>query len=179
MAKEEGLIRGEFLREIVFGANDGVVTSLGFLVGITGAISNQDIIVIAGVLTIVAGAVSMALGNYLGVKAQREFDEEVEHRTSENNPVISGTVMGLAYLVAGLPPLIPFFLFKPTARALVFSVVVAISIMYLIGFIRWTLTRKYFKAKVVETISIGIIAAAIGFLAGEVLRIVGISEPVL
>src|SRR3989338_11327936 len=69
---------GEFLRDIVFGANDGVVTAIGFLVGISGSIANQGVVVIAGILTIVAGSASMALGNYLGVKSQREHYEAME-----------------------------------------------------------------------------------------------------
>ena len=43
---------GEFLRDIVFGANDGVVTAIGFLVGISGSIANQGVVVIAGILTL-------------------------------------------------------------------------------------------------------------------------------
>src|SRR3989338_7762082 len=69
---------GQFLRDIVFGANDGVVTAIGFLVGISGSVSEQSIVVIAGALTIIAGAASMALGNYLAVKSQREFYDQME-----------------------------------------------------------------------------------------------------
>src|SRR3990172_6210140 len=69
---------GQFLGDIVFGANDGVVTAIGFLVGISGSVTNQSIVVIAGVLTIIAGAASMALGNYLAVKSQKEFYDQME-----------------------------------------------------------------------------------------------------
>src|SRR3990172_6168835 len=80
---------GQFLRDIVFGANDGVVTAIGFLVGFASSVANQSIIVIAGTLTIIAGAASMALGNYLAVKSQREhYDamEKVEKWEIENKP---------------------------------------------------------------------------------------------
>src|SRR3990167_5866802 len=69
---------GGFLRDIVFGANDGVVTAIGFLVGISGSVTEQSIVVIAGALTIIAGAASMALGNYLAVKSQKEFYDQME-----------------------------------------------------------------------------------------------------
>ena len=80
---------GQFLRDIVFGANDGVVTAIGFLVGFASSVSNQSVVVIAGVLTIVAGAASMALGNFLAVKSQKEhYDtmEKVERWEMENKP---------------------------------------------------------------------------------------------
>ncbi|MBI3341616.1 VIT1/CCC1 transporter family protein [Candidatus Curtissbacteria bacterium] len=80
---------GGFIRDIVFGANDGVVTAVGFLIGFAGAVSNQQTIIIAGVMQIIAGGASMALGNYLAVKSQREFHdqmERVERWEMENKP---------------------------------------------------------------------------------------------
>lgn len=171
-------LEGEILREIIFGANDGVVTSIGFLVGIVGAVSNQTLIIISGVLTIVAGAASMALGNYLGVKSQNEFYKSRDVKNVswvENNAVLAGTIMGIAYLLAGFPPLIPFMIVKPTARALIMSIIVAVFVMGLIGFVRWLLNKGSLSGKIGETITIGIIAAAIGFLAGEVLNMLGLS----
>lgn len=69
---------GGFIRDIVFGANDGVVTALGFLIGFAGTVSHQQTIVIAGTMEIIAGAASMALGNYLAVKSQKEFHDQME-----------------------------------------------------------------------------------------------------
>ncbi len=69
---------GNFIRDIVFGANDGVVTAIGFVIGIAASIAHREIIVVAGVLEVVAGAASMALGNYLAVKSQREYYEAME-----------------------------------------------------------------------------------------------------
>lgn len=171
-------LEGEILKEIVFGANDGVVTAIGFLVGIAGAVSNQTIIIISGVLTIIAGATSMALGNYLGVKSQNEFYRSRDVKNVswvESNAVLAGTIMGISYLLAGFPPLLPFMFIRPTARALVMSVIVAVFVMGLIGFIRWLLNKGSLGGKVSETIVIGIIAAAIGFIAGEVLNLLGVS----
>lgn len=171
-------LEGEFLREIIFGANDGVVTSIGFLVGIVGAVSNQTLIVISGVLTIVAGAASMALGNYLGVKSQNEFykSREVKHVSwVESNAALAGIIMGTSYLLAGFPPLVPFMVIKPIARALIMSIIIAVFVMGLIGFIRWLLNKGSLSGKIGETITIGIIAAAIGFIAGEVLNLLGLS----
>lgn len=168
---------GDFLREVVFGANDGVVTSIGFLVGISGSVSNQSTIVVAGALTIIAGSVSMALGNYLGVKSQNEYESErTADKWSGPSPAISGFVMGLFYLIAGMPPLLPYILVTPTTRALTMAVIIAILVMSGIGFLRWSLTGKSLGKKILETITIGMIAALVGFLAGEALRLVGVTD---
>lgn len=168
-------VKGEFLREIVFGANDGVVTAIGFLVGMAGAVADQRIIVIAGVLTIIAGSASMALGNYLGVKSQNEYNRLNKDTKDwvENSPILAGIIMGISYLVAGFPALLPFIFVKPPARALIMSVIIAVIIMGLIGTFRWFLSKKNLKGKVTETIVIGIIAAGIGFIAGELLNLLG------
>lgn len=223
---------GKFLRDIIFGANDGVVTAVGFLVGLAGSVSDQGIIVIAGVLTIVAGSASMALGDYLGVKSQKEFHDQMErierwemvHKPDQErkeieeiytnmgfeaadvkkltdkvtadkelwlavmmrdelgfakeenaNPVFSGIIMGVTYLVGGIPPLLPFIFVKPVTRALIMSVIVSVFVMGLIGATRWFLNKGSLKGKVVETITIGIIAALVGFLAGEAIKILGLS----
>src|SRR3990170_757602 len=187
---------GQFLRDIVFGANDGVVTAIGFLVGIAGSIADQKIVVIAGALTIIAGAASMALGNYLAVKSQKEFYDAMEKierwemdnkpdverdeireiytnmgfdkqtvetltkkvtsdrelwlavmmrdelgLVKEESPKISGVLIGLFYLLGGIPPLLPFILLSPLSRALIASIFTSIVVMALIGTIRWWLNK--------------------------------------
>ncbi|OGD88151.1 hypothetical protein A3J17_04975 [Candidatus Curtissbacteria bacterium RIFCSPLOWO2_02_FULL_40_11] len=223
---------GQFLRDIVFGANDGVVTAIGFLVGISGSVANQTVVVIAGILTIVAGAASMALGNYLGVKSQKEhygamekiekwemehkpdverdeireiytnmgFDKEsVELLTkkvtsdkdlwlkvmmrdelglseqSNEKPILAGVIMGLFYLMGGVPPLLPYIFVTPLSRALLMSIIIALFVMAFIGIIRWFLNKGSLSAKVSETVMIGIIAVGVGFVAGEVIRFLGYS----
>jgi len=223
---------GQFLRDIVFGANDGVVTAIGFLVGISGSVANQSIVVIAGILTIVAGAASMALGNYLGVKSQKEHYEameaiekwEMKHKpdvereeireiyrnmgfdkegvdiltkkvTSDNKlwlkvmmrdelglseeanekPIMAGIIMGIFFLLGGVPPLLPYIFVTPLARALLMSVIVSILVMAFIGAIRWFLNKGSLFGKIGETITIGIIAAGVGFVAGEIIRFLGYS----
>ncbi|HZU06158.1 MAG TPA: VIT1/CCC1 transporter family protein [Chloroflexota bacterium] len=66
---------GRVLREIVFGMNDGLISSLGFVAGASGAFDQNAPIIIGGLAALVAGTASMAIGGYLSVKAQREFYE--------------------------------------------------------------------------------------------------------
>ncbi len=225
-------LSGEFLRDIVFGANDGVVTAIGFMVGIAGASTEQSLIVLAGILTIVAGSASMALGNYLAVKSEREYydamekverweienkpeDEEREVReiyskmgfdkeavdrltkeivadkelwletmmryelglTRQESPKLSGLVIGFFYMIAGLPPILPFIFITPATLALEVSIAAAIMVLALIGFWRWRLNRGSFLSKVGETVVIGLIAAGIGLVAGLILSYLGYSAP--
>jgi predicted membrane protein (TIGR00267 family) len=76
--------KGRAIREVIFGMNDGLVTTIGFLAGVTGSIAQGRYILLAGMAEIVAGAISMALGAYLATKSQREFfHSEIEREKWE------------------------------------------------------------------------------------------------
>ncbi len=68
--------KGRAIREIVFGANDGLVTTIGFVAGVTGSIADARLILLAGLAEVFAGAISMFFGAYISSKSQREFFEK-------------------------------------------------------------------------------------------------------
>lgn len=80
---------GNWLREIVFGLNDGLVTTLVFIMAISGIASAHLVIVVLGV--VLAGGVSMALGGYLSARTEKEILDhritteryEIEHEPEE------------------------------------------------------------------------------------------------
>lgn len=80
---------GKLIREFVFGINDGLVTTVGFIAGVTGALINLKIIIMSGSAEIIAGTVSMFFGAYLAAKSQNEFyQKEInrEIREIKENP---------------------------------------------------------------------------------------------
>jgi vacuolar iron transporter family protein len=71
-----GLIgRLNWLRAGVLGANDGIVSVAGIVVGVAGATSSRGAIATAGIAGLVAGAVSMSLGEYVSVCSQRDSEQ--------------------------------------------------------------------------------------------------------
>ena len=79
--------RGRLVREVIFGINDGVISTLGFLAGITTSIGEPRLVVLAGLASAFAGAVAMGIGAFVAAKSQRAFFEaeisreawEIEH----------------------------------------------------------------------------------------------------
>lgn len=65
---------GDWLREIVFGLNDGLVTTLVFIMAISAAASSHLLLIVLG--EVFAGAVSMALGGYLSARTEKEVLEK-------------------------------------------------------------------------------------------------------
>jgi VIT1/CCC1 family predicted Fe2+/Mn2+ transporter len=71
----EGLSnRLNWLRAGVLGANDGIVSVAGLVMGVAGATSDRSAILIAGIAALVAGALSMAAGEYVSVSTQRDAE---------------------------------------------------------------------------------------------------------
>jgi vacuolar iron transporter family protein len=71
-----------FLRPAVFGGSDGMVSNLALVMGVAGATSDNQAIVIAGIAGLLAGAFSMAVGEYISVRSQHELFE-AQHRLQE------------------------------------------------------------------------------------------------
>ncbi|WP_242495123.1 VIT1/CCC1 transporter family protein [Nocardioides zhouii] len=81
--------RLNWLRAGVLGANDGIVSTAGLVVGVAGATTARGAIFTAGLAGLVAGAVSMALGEYISVSSQRDSERAqlaLERRELETNP---------------------------------------------------------------------------------------------
>ncbi|CAN5539531.1 VIT family protein [soil metagenome] len=81
--------RLNWLRAGVLGANDGIVSTAGLVVGVAGATSSRGAIFTAGLAGLVAGAVSMALGEYISVSSQRDSESAqvaLERQELEDEP---------------------------------------------------------------------------------------------
>ncbi|HEX9505024.1 MAG TPA: VIT1/CCC1 transporter family protein, partial [Acidimicrobiia bacterium] len=78
IARSEGRHRagvGGVLRATVFGANDGLVSNFSLVMGVAGGTSDNSIVLLAGIAGVVAGAFSMASGEWISIRSQRELYE--------------------------------------------------------------------------------------------------------
>lgn len=83
------LERQRSIREVVFGVQDGILTTLGIITGVGVAENERSAVLISGFLALLAGALSMGVGEYLGRKAEREVVQatiEMEKREMAADP---------------------------------------------------------------------------------------------
>jgi VIT1/CCC1 family predicted Fe2+/Mn2+ transporter len=95
---------GSFIREIVFGFNDGVIATFAVVSGLMGAALSNFIIILAGLAEAIGGAVAMGLGAYISTKSQIEFYEseiERERKEIETIPEWEKRELREAYRVKG------------------------------------------------------------------------------
>lgn len=103
--------RLNWLRAGVLGANDGIISTAGLVIGVAAATTDRTAILTAGVAGLVAGAVSMALGEYVSVSSQRDTEVALiaqEQRDLAADPDGELAELATAYRAKGLS--------EPTAR---------------------------------------------------------------
>ena len=71
--------RLNWLRAAVLGANDGIVSTAGVVMGVAGATDDGGTIVLAGIAALTAGALSMGAGEYVSVSTQRDSEKSILH----------------------------------------------------------------------------------------------------
>jgi VIT1/CCC1 family predicted Fe2+/Mn2+ transporter len=97
---------GNALRAGVFGVNDGLVSNAALIYGVAGASPEPGIIVLTGVAGLLAGAFSMAAGEYVSVRSQREMFEYqigLERDELEEYPQEEAAELALIYAAKGMP----------------------------------------------------------------------------
>ncbi len=81
---EEHLESSDFLTDVVIGMSDGLTVPFALAAGLTGAVANSSIIVIAGIAEIVAGSIAMGLGGYLAGKTEKDhYNSELKREYEE------------------------------------------------------------------------------------------------
>lgn len=98
--------RGGGLRAAVFGVNDGLLSNFSLVMGFAGAEAKPEYIILAGVAGLLAGSFSMAAGEYVSVRSQREvFEQQIamEKQELEMSPKEEEEELSLIYRAKGLP----------------------------------------------------------------------------
>lgn len=75
--------KGKYIRSIIFGFNDGTVSNLALVAGLSGAMLGNQVVILGGLADMIAGAISMGLGNYIATKSQVEFYRHEYQREKE------------------------------------------------------------------------------------------------
>jgi VIT1/CCC1 family predicted Fe2+/Mn2+ transporter len=103
--KRHRSVGGNALRAAVLGGNDGLVSNFSLVMGVAGASSGQKEVLLTGLAGLLAGALSMSLGEWISVQSSKELSEnqmELEMEELENNPEGEERELALIYLAKGI-----------------------------------------------------------------------------
>lgn len=100
-------VQGGAARAAVFGVSDGLVSNVGLILGVAASGTDGSNVIVAGVAGLLAGAVSMAAGEYVSVKAEAELVERelaIERDSLAKDPEEETEELASIYMSRGLPP---------------------------------------------------------------------------
>ncbi len=223
------------IREIVFGVQDGVLTTAGVLAGLSGAVSGRSQIILAALASTAAGALSMGAGAYLGTRAETEvirselrrarnqassqpyivqeslldalakegLSREASYRVvrllssapqalystaeekiygltgSFGNPVADGLLMGIAFLIGAVVPLLPFVLVSSVRGGLIAGLATTALVLFAVGYaVEGRLAdHRYPSIAGTRFLAIALGAAALGYVIGLAISPIGAAAP--
>ena len=157
--------------DLVFGANDGIVTTFAVVSGVTGAQLSARVLIILGLANLLADGIAMGAGNYLGMRSEQEYQQNATGAVHEGrlHAVGHGAAIFLAFVVAGSVPLLPFVLL-PSGDGFLLSCLGAGLALFAVGSLRTFVTRARWFVSGLEMFLIGALAAAAAYGVGFFLR---------
>jgi vacuolar iron transporter family protein len=172
------IINPDRVRNIFLGINDGMVEILGAVSGFFASFGQNSLVMVAGLTTAVAGALSMAVGAYGAISSEYEVrttQEEKSHflgegagRGSHNESAIrSGVVVGLSYFFGASFPLVPVFF---GAKSPVPSILTGGSMILIVSVTVAFLSGMDVKRRALTNLVLIAIAVGVTYLIGIAVR---------
>jgi VIT1/CCC1 family predicted Fe2+/Mn2+ transporter len=157
----------EYIRSILFGFEDSLISTTGLIAGTSIGSDNNKFVMLAVIVAISIEAVAMGAGEYLSDDFVKDIDKLKRNR---DNPLLSGVLMLLSYLFAGMIPLLPtlFFVFP---LSLILSILFAFIAFFLLGYIKGRLLDVSPLKSGLRILIVGGLATALGLLLGFVFKI--------
>ena len=167
MRKVKEILHEDYFRSLMFGLQDGIVSTTGVVVGISAGISDKAIIVLAALVAVTVEASSMAAGQYSSEKSVHQLDKNGKHT---DKLYIGALIMFFSYLVGGSFSIIPILVFdQPAAKTI--AIISAFSGLFVIGYIKGHFVEHKPLRSAIELFIIGSIATTIGVVVGYLFRV--------
>jgi VIT1/CCC1 family predicted Fe2+/Mn2+ transporter len=157
---------GHYLRDMVYGALDGVITTMAILAGSQGAALSARIGLILGLANLIGDGISMGASNYLGMRSEIE---QAGGSVTAEAPWRHGLATIAAFIVVGSFPLMAYVV-APLTGAPIFPLAVGLSVVGLAGagIVRAVFVRKPPWRSALEMLAVGTLAGGAAYLVGRV-----------
>ena len=155
-----------YIRELIYGANDGIITTFAVVAGVAGGGLPLRVVLIIGAANLLADGLSMAAGNYLSIRSHESVLEAQDLPEEEAFPVRHAAATFVAFAVAGIVPLVPYMVPALAGDRFVWSMVLTLVAMFAIGSSRALIANvRWWKAGF-EMLGLGAVVAAIAYASG-------------
>lgn len=168
------IIRPSILKSLVFGANDGIVTTFAVVAGVAGARLNADVVLVLGIANMVADGLAMGLGDYLGERSERLMINNGKRHLGKG-VWHTGLATFIAFVIAGFLPLMPYFAATfgfsiNNGWQFPLSVLCTGATLFMVGALRSVFTQYNFFRSGIEMLGVGAIAASVAYVLGALVE---------
>ena len=167
--------KANWLRAAVLGANDGIVSVAGLVIGVASATDDKIIILVAGLAGVFAGALSMAAGEYVSVGTQRDIEmaahaKKTKKQTTDDEPFSSpwqaAYASAAAFFVGSAIPMIAVMLPLGDATVLITFASVLVALIFT-GYLSAKLGGINVRKSIIRNVIGGALAMAVTYAIGS------------
>ena len=159
-------IARHYIRDLVYGANDGIITTFAVVAGVAGGALSTPAVLIVGAANLAADGVAMGVGNLLAIRAHESALAADGRPEEETYPWKHGVATLVAFVVAGSVPLVPYVLSVPTDGRLLWSALFTMGALFGVGVARAAVTRDRWWRSGSEMLMLGGVVAIAAYAAG-------------
>jgi VIT1/CCC1 family predicted Fe2+/Mn2+ transporter len=154
-----------YIRDLVYGATDGVITTFAVVAGVTGGTLSPITVLVLGVANLIADGLSMGVGNYLGIRSDERVREAQELPEQEAYPFRHGLATFAAFVLAGAVPLLPYVVPSEGADRFSLSTLLSLVVLFTVGAARSRVGTGRWWVNGLEMLGLG---AAVGIVSYSV-----------
>ena len=155
-----------YIRDLVYGANDGIITTFAVVAGVAGGSLSAAAVLIVGAANLAADGVAMGVGNLVAIRANESAREADGLPEEEAYPWKHGFATLVAFVVAGALPLVPYTLPGADGSRLGWSAGLTMSALFGVGIARAAVTRGRWWKSGLEMLLLGGVVAIAAYGAG-------------
>lgn len=159
-------IARHYIRDLVYGANDGIITTFAVVAGVTGGALSPKAVLIVGIANLLADGLSMGVGNYLSIRSHESARAAQELPEEEAAPARHGTATFLAFATAGALPLLPYAFGAEPGLAFWLAVSLTLTALFAIGSSRSLVTVDRWWIAGLEMLFLGALVAGAAYGSG-------------
>jgi VIT1/CCC1 family predicted Fe2+/Mn2+ transporter len=161
-----GILR-HYIRDLVYGANDGIITTFAVVAGVAGGDLSTAAVLIVGAANLAADGMAMGVGNLVAIRAQESALEADGLPEQEAYPWKHGLATLLAFVGAGTLPLVPYMIpVVGTVQRLPSSAAMTMCALFAVGIARAAITRDRWWKSGLEMLALGGVVALAAYSAG-------------
>ncbi len=153
-----------YLGDIIYGANDGIITTFAVVSSAAGAGLGPIVVIVLGIANLIADGFSMGASRYLALTSEQSLEEATQERG--RSPFADGLATFASFVLVGAFPLIPFVFAVNAESVFTISALATAVTLFAVGAARAIVTTRGFFVSGMEMLIVGGIAAALAYGLG-------------